>query len=52
MELVSHSWMDCLAVELFRNSCFSDTVFVTLLRTAISEAYESLRTGVVLTSLT
>ena len=23
----SHSWMDCLAVELFLNSCFRDTVF-------------------------
>ena len=31
VELGSHSWMDCLAAELFLNSCFSDTVFVTLL---------------------
>ena len=28
MELGSHSWTDCLAVELFLNSRFSDTVFV------------------------
>ena len=31
----SHSWMDCLAAKLFLNSCFSDTVFVTLFRTAV-----------------
>ena len=29
MELSFHSRMDCLAAELFLNSCFSDTVFVT-----------------------
>ena len=23
----SHSWLDCLAAELFFNSCFRDTVF-------------------------
>ena len=33
---VSHSWMDCLIAELFLNSCFSDTVFMTLLRAASS----------------
>ena len=35
VELGSHSWMDCFAAELFLNSCFSDTVLVTLLRTAV-----------------
>ena len=30
--------MDCLAAKLFFNSCFSDTVFVTLLRTAVETA--------------
>ena len=35
MELGSHSWMDCLAAELFFNSCFSDAVLVTLFRTAV-----------------
>ena len=43
------SWTDCLAAELFLNSCFSDTFFVTLLRaaveTAISEVHKLLRTG-------
>ena len=34
VELGSHSWMVCLAAELFLNSYFSDAVFVTLLRTA------------------
>ena len=34
----SHSWMDCLAAELFRNSCFSDIVLVTLFRTAVGTA--------------
>ena len=29
VELGCHSWMVCLAAELFLNSCFSDTVFVT-----------------------
>ena len=38
MELGSHSWMDCLAAELFLNKCFSDTVFVTLFRTAVETA--------------
>ena len=29
VEMGSHSWMDynCLAAELFLNSCFGDTVF-------------------------
>ena len=38
VELGSQSWMDCLAAELFLNSCFSDTVFLTLLRTAVETA--------------
>ena len=38
MELGSHSWMGCRAAELFLNSCFSDTVFVTLFRTAVERA--------------
>ena len=29
VELASRSWMVCLAAELFLNSCFLDTVFVT-----------------------
>ena len=54
--LCSHSRMDCLSATLLLNSCFSDTVFVTLLRTAvkttISEVDKLLRTGGVPTSLT
>ena len=34
----SHGWMDCLAAELFLSSGFSDTVFVTLFRTAVERA--------------
>ena len=34
MELGCHSWMDCLATELFLNSRFPDTVLVTLFHTA------------------
>ena len=45
----SHSRTVCLAAELFLNSCFSDTVFVTLLPTAleaaISEVHKLFRTG-------
>ena len=56
VELGSHSWMDCLAAELFLNSCFSDTVFVTLahtaVETAISRVHKLLHTSVVPTSLT
>ena len=56
VELDSHSWMDCLAAELSHNSCFSDTVLVTLLRTAVetavSEVHELLHTGGVPSSLT
>ena len=56
MELGSHSWMDCLAAELFLNSCFSDTVFVTLfcaaVETASSKVHKLLPTGGVPTSLT
>ena len=36
LKLGSHSWMDRLVAELFLNSCFSDTVFMTLLRTVSS----------------
>ena len=35
VELGCHSGMDGFAAELFLNSRFSDTVFVTLLRTAV-----------------
>ena len=38
MELDSHSRTVCLAAELLLNSCFSDTVFVTLLPTALETA--------------
>ena len=52
--MVSHSWRDCLAVELFLNSCFSDTVFVTLfytaVQTAVSGVHKLLCTGRVPTS--
>ena len=41
--------MDCLAAKLFFSSCFSDTVFVTLIRTAveteISGVHKLLHTG-------
>ena len=30
LELGSRCWMDCFAAELFLNSCFSVTVFVTV----------------------
>ena len=56
MELGSHNWVDCLAAELFLNSCFPDTVFVTLfhtsVETAVSKVYKLLRTGGVPTALT
>ena len=38
VELGCHSWTVCLAAELVLNSCFSDTVFVTLLSTAVETA--------------
>ena len=38
VELGSHSRMVCLAAELFLNSCFSGTVFVTLFHTAVETA--------------
>ena len=38
LEPGSPSWMDCLAAELFLISRFSDTVFVTLFRTAAETA--------------
>ena len=54
VELGSHSWMDCLAAELFLNSCLSDTVFVTLFHTAVETAvggvHKLLHTGGVPTS--
>ena len=31
-------WMDCPAADLFLGSCFSDAVFVTLVRTAVETA--------------
>ena len=56
MEHCSHSRIVCLAVTLFLNSCFTDNVFVTLLRTAvgiaISEVHKLLRSGEVLAALT
>ena len=56
MELGSHSRMDFLAAKLFLKSCFSDTVFVTLLCTAVekavSEVHKLLRIGRGPTSLT
>jgi len=52
----SHSWMDGLAAELFLNSCFSDTVFVTLfcaaVETASSKVHRLLHTAGVSTPLT
>ena len=38
VELDSHSRILCLAAKLFLNSCFSGTVFVTLLRAAVETA--------------
>ena len=38
VEQGSHSRMLCLAAKLFLNSCFSGTVFVTLLRAAVQTA--------------
>ena len=43
--------MDCLAVELFLDSCFSNTVFGTLLRTAVETAINGIH-KLVRTSLT
>ena len=38
VELGSHSRMVCLAAaQVFLNSCFSDAVFVTLLRAAVEK---------------
>ena len=56
VELDAHGWTVCLAVELFLNSCFLDTVVVTLFRTAVettvSEVHKLPGTGGVPTSLT
>ena len=41
--LGSHSRTDCLAAELFLNGRLSDTVFVTLLRTAVKTAISEVR---------
>ena len=52
----SHSRVDCLASELFLGSCFLDTVFVPLFRTAVETAvsgvHKLLVTGGVPTPLT
>ena len=54
--LTAGSVSSCLAAELFFNGCFSDTVVVNLLRTAVetavSEVHKLLGTGGVPTSLT
>ena len=56
VELGSHSDLDSqLLLQLFLNSCFSDIVFVILLRraveTAVSEAHRLLGSGGIPTSL-
>ena len=38
MKLGSHRELDNSLLQLFLNSCFSDTVFVTLFRTAVERA--------------
>ena len=49
VELGSHRELDNPLLQLFLNSCFLDTVFVTLLRTAVetavSKAHKLLHTG-------
>ena len=56
VELGSHRELDSPLLQLFLNSCYSDTVFVTLLRTAVetavNEVHRLLRTGEVPISLT
>ena len=56
VELGSHRELDNPLLQLFLSSCFSDTVLVTLFRTAVetavSEVHKLLCTGGVLTSLT
>ena len=44
-ELGSHSRMECLAAELFLNTCFSDAAFVTSLRTAVETAISEVLAG-------
>ena len=55
VELGSHRELDNPFFHLFLNSCFSDTVFVTLLRqaveTAVREGHKLLRTDGVPTFL-
>ena len=43
VELDFHNRMVYLAAKLFLNSCFSDTVFVTLLCTAVEKAISGVR---------
>ena len=43
VELGCYSWMYCFAAELFCNSCFLDTVFVTLFRTAVETVETTLQ---------
>ena len=56
VELGCHRELDNLLFKLFLNSCFSDTVFVTLLHTAVERAisgvHKLLVTGGVPTSST
>ena len=57
MELGSRSWVDCLAADLFLNSCFSDTRLRDPapphgVETAVSGIQKLLPTGGVPTSLT
>ena len=50
--LGSSSRMGCLATELFLNSCVLDTVFVTLLGTAVKTTISEVRTGEVPITIT
>ena len=43
--LGSHSWMDCLAAELFLNICFSDTAIVTLFPLVAERAVSGMLLG-------
>ena len=43
LELGCHSWMYCFAAELFLNSCFSETVFVTLFHAAVETVETTLQ---------
>ena len=48
MELGCRSRVDCFVAELFLNSCFSDTVFLTLYRSNSSQRGPHLLNVVVL----